>query len=252
MRDKYFKIRDYIEKQICLEIAPLSWPNLPKNHPNTRYLDLFSTEELKQHYLQDKNVINDDIVDVHFVHRGQPYKELVGGEKFGLILASHVIEHVPDLIYWLNEIESVLDDNGILQLVIPDKRYCFDFRRRISDISDVIGAYLEKRKKPSPGIVYEHFLYVPNEICTDPVKYHKGEVSTEYNITTQYHEVAMKFAKESLEKYVDTHCWVFTPESFLKIMSILYENGLIKLKVAEEETVLTRLNTHEFYITMKR
>ena len=250
MINTYFKIYPYLNNFKCLEIAPLSRPILPKEHPNTRYLDILSAKELKEHYLKDPNIIKDDIVDVHYIHRGQPYKELVCGEVFGLILASHVIEHVPNLINWLNDIESILDENGILQMTIPDKRYCFDFRRRLTDISDVIGAFLEDRKKPVPGIVYEHFLYVPNEICNDPVKHHNGEVLHEFNITKQYHEVALKFAKESLNKYIDTHCWVWTPESFIKIMSILYENGLIKLKVIEEETVFTKINTHEFYITM--
>ncbi|MDD3877603.1 MAG: methyltransferase domain-containing protein [Bacteroidales bacterium] len=252
MRDTYFKIYPWINNFKCLEIAPLNRPLLPKGHPNSRYLDLFSADELKAHFLNDPNIINDDIVDVHYIHKGQPYKELVCGEVFKLIIASHVIEHVPNLINWLNDIESILDDNGILQLAIPDKRYCFDFRRRLTDISDVMGAYLENREKPAPGIVYEHFLYVPNDICNDPVKHHNGEVSQEFNITKQYHDVALHFAKESLHKYIDTHCWVWTPESFIKIMSILYDNNLIKLKVVEEETVLTKVNTYEFYITMKK
>ena len=252
MRDAFFKLHPYLDTFKCLEIAPLHRPVLSKEHPNTRYLDLLSTEELKAHFLNDPNINNDDIVDVHYVHKGQSYKELVEGEKFGLIIASHVIEHVPNLIKWLNEIESILDDNGKLQLAIPDKRYCFDFRRRLTDISDIMGAYLEDRKKPDPRIVYEHFLYVPNEICNDPVKHHNGEVSQEFTITKEYHELALHFAKESLHTYIDTHCWVWTPESFLKLMAMLFEYNLIKLQVAAEETILTQINTYEFYITMRK
>jgi len=252
MRNNYFKIHPYIDHYKCLEIAPLNRPLLPKEHPNTRYLDLYSAEELRQHFRLDANVVEKDIVDVHYIHTGQPYKELVGGEKFGLIVASHVIEHVPNLIGWLNDIESILHEDGIVQLAIPDKRYCFDFRRRLTDISDIIGAYLENRKKPAPGIVYEHFLYVPNEICNDPVKHHRGKVSQEFTITPPYHDVAMTFAQQSLTKYVDTHCWVWTPESFTKLMRILYENKLVKLKLIEEETVLTQPNNLEFYVTMKK
>lgn len=252
MENSYFKIYPTINNSRCLEIAPLSRPLLPKEHPNSRYLDILSAEELRAHYFKDPNIIKEDIVDVHYVHKGQPYKELVGGEMFGLVIAFHVIEHIPNLINWLNDIESILEDDGILQLGIPDKRYCFDFRRRLTDISDVMGAYLEDRKKPGPGIVYEHFLYVPNEYCNDPVKIQNGEVSHEFDITKKYHEVAMKWAKKSLDAYVDTHCWVWTPESFIKIMAALSENNLIKLKVAEEETVLTMPGTQEFYITMKK
>ena len=252
MINPYFKIQSYIANYLCLEIAPLNRPYLPKEHPNTRYLDLFSAKELKKHFKDDVNVNNDEIVEVHYIHKGQPYQKLVKGTKFGLIIASHVVEHVPNLIGWLKDIESVLHDDGIVQFAIPDKRYCFDFRRRLTDISDIIGAYLEDRKKPAPGIVYEHFLYVPNEICNDPVKHHNGEVSHEFHITKEYHELALHFAKESLHNYIDTHCWVWTPESFIKLMGILYDNKLIKLRVIEEETKFTEVNSYEFYITMKK
>ena len=252
MVNPYFKIQSYIDKYLCLEIAPLNRPHLPKEHPNTRYLDLLSTKDLKKHFKDDVNVDNAEIVEVHYIHKGKPYKKLVKGKKFGLIIASHVLEHVPNLITWLNDIESILHDDGIVQFAIPDKRYCFDFRRRLTDLPDIIGAYLEDRKRPVPGIVYEHFLYVPNEICNDPFRHHAGEVSQEFTIKKEYHEIAMKFAKDSLKGYVDTHCWVFTPESFIKLMGILYDNDLIKLKVIAEETKLTEVNSYEFYITMRK
>ncbi len=46
-----------------------------------------------------------------------------------LLVASHVIEHVPDLITWLREIASVLKPTGQARLAIPDRRYTFDLLR---------------------------------------------------------------------------------------------------------------------------
>lgn len=252
MRNNYFKVADYITNSKCLEISPLCNPILPQEHPNSRFLDVFSEDELIENYKNNPTVIKENIVHVDYIHKGQSYKELVGTDIFGLIIASHVIEHVPNLIHWLNEIESVLDNDGILQLAIPDKRYCFDFRRKTTEISDIIGAYLECRTKPSPKIVFDYFLYAHNETQNDPAKHHRGEVSQEFAITKEYLAIALNFARESIDKYIDVHCWVWTPELFLKHMNLLFENNFIKLKVIEEQTVMTKLNTFEFFITMQK
>ena len=47
-------------------------------------------------------------------------------ERFDLVLASHVLEHTTSLIDFLNECTPLLADNGVLALVVPDHRYCFD------------------------------------------------------------------------------------------------------------------------------
>jgi predicted SAM-dependent methyltransferase len=35
------------------------------------------------------------------------------------VIASHVIEHTPDLVTWLAEIRAILQPNGTLRLAIP-------------------------------------------------------------------------------------------------------------------------------------
>jgi len=101
------------------------------------------------------------IEEVDFVWRaGVPYSELTGREKhYDWIIASHVIEHVPDLIVFLNECDAILKDDGVLSLAIPDKRYCFDHFRPISGIGNVIDNHIRRVSRPSPVIVAEHMLY---------------------------------------------------------------------------------------------
>lgn len=43
-------------------------------------------------------------------------------ERSDYIVACHVIEHIPNLIAWLNEINLLLDTRGRLFLAVPDKR----------------------------------------------------------------------------------------------------------------------------------
>ena len=67
------------------------------------------------------------------------------------IVASHLVEHTPDLIGFLNDCDSLLKENGVLSLAIPDQRYCFDYFRPLTGIGHVIDAAQNPRKRRSPG-----------------------------------------------------------------------------------------------------
>ena len=54
------------------------------------------------------------------------------------IIASHVIEHVPNFISYLQQCEAMLKPDGILSFIIPDKRYCFDYFSSSSSTGDVL------------------------------------------------------------------------------------------------------------------
>ncbi|WP_044156709.1 class I SAM-dependent methyltransferase, partial [Escherichia coli] len=68
--------------------------------------------------------------------------------EFDLIVASHVIEHVPDLIGWLKDAISVLKVGGTLALVVPDKRFTFDILRPLATYREVAAAHKEARHRP--------------------------------------------------------------------------------------------------------
>ena len=74
---------------------------------------------------------------------------------FDYVIASHLIEHIPDPITWLSDIASVLRPSGILSLVIPDKRFTFDMNRRTTEISDLVDAYLRRLRHPSFKQAYD-------------------------------------------------------------------------------------------------
>ena len=115
-----------------LEIGPLTRPLLTKVDGRTFYADHSSTEDLIKKYKGDPAVPEGDICEVDYDLRVVPLSKTNNHGNYDYVVASHVIEHVPDIIGWLGEIESILKVGGSLALVVPDKRYTFDYFRRES------------------------------------------------------------------------------------------------------------------------
>ena len=139
-----------------LEVGPLMNPIFTQEMGNVRYVDYATTEELRAKYADDPNVDVNMIVYVDYVWGDNRLQDLVGKDApFDYIIASHVIEHVPDFIGWLKEVNAVLKAGGILSLVIQDKRFCFDYFRQQTTAADVLEAFLRKSRKPSPKQIYD-------------------------------------------------------------------------------------------------
>lgn len=141
-----------------MEIGPSHNPIAPKkNGFNVHILDHASAEELRNKY-QGHDVNLDNIEEVDFIWHGESLHELVGSEQcYDWIVASNIIEHIPDLITFLMECERLLKPDGVLSLIIPDKRYCFDYFNPTTSTGELLDAFEQKRKRPSPGKVFDHF-----------------------------------------------------------------------------------------------
>lgn len=112
------KIIEFINKNIdkennyFLEIGALHNPWLKDiiNPNNIRYLDFTTTEQLQINYKNDPNVDITKIVNVDYIlDSSKIYSEYIN-EKFNLVFSSHNIEHQPDIITHLNNVESILVD----------------------------------------------------------------------------------------------------------------------------------------------
>jgi SAM-dependent methyltransferase len=57
----------------------------------------------------------------------QQFNDFSYPEKFSLIHMSHVIEHVPNPVEWLNQAKSMLEEDGVLVINVPNK-YSLAFR----------------------------------------------------------------------------------------------------------------------------
>lgn len=230
-----------------LEIGPSYNPIAAKKHGfDVQILDYLSADQLRDKYRGHVSI--DSIEEVDFVWSGQPLHELVGRQAcYDWIIASHVIEHVPDLISFLIQCQILLKPEGRLSLVVPDKRYCFDHFGMMTSTGNLLDAYAEKRTHPSPGTVFDHVANATK--FEGNVTWHGGSEGENYELIhtlDQARDLWQQVSKEHI--YVDSHCWRFVPESFLLILSDLNMLGLIQLGIAQHFPTVGC----EFFVTLGR
>ena len=231
-----------------LEIGPSHNPIAPKREGyNVHLLDHLDQNALRDKYADHGqygvNVDNIEVVD--FVWQGQPLSELIGKtECYDWIIASHVIEHVPDLITFFQQCEVLLKPEGRLSLVVPDKRYCFDHFNPYSSTGEFLDAFEAKRARPSVGKVFDHFA----NACKrgGKIAWNSGETGPFELIHSANQARSLWNQSRSTETYIDTHCWRFTPESFSLVLADFRMLGLVGLEIVNQFPT----SGCEFYVTL--
>lgn len=244
--------KEFISQQLdlCgsgLEIGPSHCPVVPKSSGHdVRILDHLNREGLVEKY-KSHGVDLGKIESVDFVWSGETYKDLVGETHcFDWILASHVIEHTPDFIRFLEDCDSILKEDGMLFLAVPDKRYCFDHFRPITGVSRLVDSFYENRKCHSPGSIAEYYLNVISK--GGKISWEKGHVGdVKFIHGSEEARLSMLTAKDRNES-VDIHSWCFVPSSFRLIMMDLYTLGLTRLR----ESSFFPTRGGEFFLTLSR
>lgn len=235
-----------LEKQ-GLEICPLDKPIVPKKGTGVLYADHLPTDKLRDKYRGAQGVRIDHIEGVDIVVGPSGLGDAVGSRRFNYVIASHVIEHIPNPLKWLNEIYELMEPGGILSLAIPDKHYCFDRLRRLTTATDWIGAWLQKTTRPTPAQILDA---LSNAVS------HNGNIAWQGNIDpddlTHWHQPreALRIAVEALnsDEYRDVNCWVFTPRSFCNLLRRLSVFGLLNFYVANFHDSVG----HEFFVQLQK
>ena len=152
-----------------LEIGPSYNPLVPKSEGfDVETVDYADAEALRVKYRDARSVDISVIEDVDYVIKGAGLSETIGTiASYDYIVASHVIEHTPDLLGFLKDCESLLKPDGILLLAVPDKRYCFDVFQLLSSVGGVVQAHLERRTRPPWELSSMIALTMPSE--TEPL-----------------------------------------------------------------------------------
>lgn len=238
-----------VKKGKGLELGPLYSPVLLKSEAKVYYVDHMSTPGLRKKYSGHPFSL-DGIVDVDYVVGKLSLTEAVASKKFDYVIASHVIEHIPDVVGWFKEVASVLKSGGILSLVIPDKRYSFDVSRDVSRPSAVIGAYLDGLKKASSEMVYDSAVEY-REVTTAEAGWSdipwSYKIPSKWNVSEAYRRALLNLDPN---EYVDCHCYVFTPESFFTILRSLVTHELFDYEVVYYSE--TARNDLEFYVSLRK
>jgi hypothetical protein len=152
----------------------------------------------------------------------------------------------------MDDLTRVLRPGGILSLVIPDKRYCFDVNRSLTEISDLVDANLRQLRQPSFRQAYDFYARSIGGMV-DPAEAWAG---TDYSSAVRQDfadpDIAALEACRGMQTstaFVDVHCHVFTPDSFLRLVEKLARLDLIDYEVAA--SFPTPRDNFEFYVSLR-
>lgn len=232
-----------------IEFGPLNRPVVrKKDFKNVFYADVRTTNEIKllyknNNYLKSTGiqVDIDSIVDIDFVINDSYKNVFKNEEKFDVAILSHVIEHMPNIIDFFQDITSILKKDAKLIIIYPDKRYCFDHFRESTSFKDAYFVY--KHQENNLKQIFDFVLNVIPE--NNPAFFWNNENLINKINTKSKESIIKEFNKIAKnQKTEDVHFWPFTDFSFLKFLYDLKKFELLSFRLID--FVPTQYNTQEF------
>ena len=206
-----------------LEVGPSYNPLLPKSKYRVETIDHADAATLRKKYHDNASQIE----EVDYVSDGGGMLDTIGqAARYDFIVASHVIEHMTDVVRFLQDCEQLLKPGGTLVLAVPDKRYCFDALRPISTVGQALQAHAESWTRHPPSIQYDSEAYAVHTKSGAIVWIEPDMEDLKLMRSPQ----AGKRVVDALSgDYRDAHGWVFTPTSFRYLIKTLQGLGYINL-----------------------
>jgi SAM-dependent methyltransferase len=199
-----------------IEIGPCFDPIAPKSKGwNSASIDHLTREGLAAKYETHPGIDVSLIEPVDFVWTGGMLSDAVPPEQHGqfdVFLASHVIEHTPDLIAFLDAAQTLLKQDGVVILAVPDKRFCFDYFQPPTTTGQVLQASARHRTQHSGERAFDHFAYA----VTDGGSEAWGQRPSQgLRLIHRLEDAAQEYSGyENSPHYRDLHAWHFVPSSF--------------------------------------
>ena len=253
IRQKFLRSLLEIDVLKGLEIgaldSPLVVPEDLVGDGEVFYLDHLSTDGLRHKYREDKTVNLDEIVSVDFVCSDTNLLDAVNGNTFDYVVASHVIEHSPNMLKFLEDTYKILKPGGLLFLVIPDKRFTFDINRPETTFGELLESYFYQNTRPRIGSVYDHFA---NAINVDAHSVWFGnfkKAKANLLASRSFAWTAAKLVKKE-DEYYDVHVNIFTPYGFFETLNRAISHELFMFEV--EDFVDTSISQLEFFVALRK
>lgn len=252
MVDEFFR-RLIRKDQIGIEIGASFNPLAPKRDGwNIVTVDYASREELISIYSY-ANVAYEKIEEVDVIWKGGSLYDAVSekypNQKFNYIIASHVIEHITNLVALFQDIEKLLTDDGVGLLIVPDKRYTFDYLKQISTTADVVEAYIRKHAVHPLATAFKtyfHGIYNGKRSIWGKNAIVKYEDLNFIMPLRQAYDALKDYAEE---EYVDYHRWIFTQNSFILMVKELLYLDLIHMDVT---SIYSDSKRCDFFVCLKK
>jgi len=232
-----------------VEIGPRDAPLVRKSMGPVLYADYADTETVRANY-HSFGPDASGVVDVDIVTGGGSLADAMPA-PVDYIVASHVAEHVPDLLGWLGDLHRALKPGGTLGLAIPDRRFTFDRFRRESIIAEAVEAYLLRLERPSLRQVFDS-AWMSVELGVD--QGWRNDIPERAG--PEHRAARLQPALELVRRihanpvYNDAHCWVFTPASFLDLLDHAARMDLLPFTLQDFHP--TDQGGYEFYAVLRR
>ncbi len=176
----------YFCKGVGLEIGALCYPYLFNKDCKLKYADIFENSKLRN-ILDDipsENLYHKKLVELDYILKPPKFfLEDIEDNKFDFVYSSHVIEHTPNPIAAINEQLRIVNKNGIVYAVLPNKRYTYDRLRKVTPAKDLIKKFENQ--------IFDHTV----EEALDVVKN-----SDTHKLYELHKEDALEYAKEIIKK----------------------------------------------------
>jgi SAM-dependent methyltransferase len=151
-------------------------------------------------------------------------------ESLDFIIASHVIEHVPDPFAVFAAAARTLRPHGSLMLIVPDQRRTFDARRQTTSIARLAAEHFEGDASASLASYVEMALDVEDlPLMT-----------------------ALARARERHAARQDTHLHTFTFESFTRLARLAAQNFGFSQVTSHPGHFADAPGANEFYFVLEK
>lgn len=168
--------------------------------------------------------------------------------RFDRLIASHVIEHLPDPAGFLNAAARLLKSGSEIALAVPDKRFCFDYFRAPSTTGEMLEAYFNRRSFPAPRDLWDHLAY---SVTADGMMAWAPKAKASPRLMGEFSQLQAllpSFAPGAPVLHDDCHVWRFTPASLTLVLFELGQLGVIDWHLHR----LHELGGFEFFAILRR
>jgi len=210
-----------LEGSTGLEIGPLDKPLVPRSRYEVCYVDTFPVDVLIEKCRPNPNRDETRVVPLDYVTGGRKLSEVVD-RKFDYVVASHVLEHVPDFFGWLRDLAKILNEGGCLFAVVPDREFTFDRLRPLTSLGELMENDRRGLQKPSYTAAFDQRFYHVDVRAAD-VWACRGTERSPAQARTFDPRQAHEFGIRAESHYVDVHCSVFDPWSFQESVNVSHD-----------------------------